>query len=83
MESIYSIRDVLHREDWMAKLDLQDAYFTVPIFLSHRKFLRFQWRMENTGIPVPVPSFGLATAPRVFTKLMRPVVICQGPRVSQ
>ena len=74
MESIYSVRDVLHRGDWMTKLDLQDAYLTVPIFHSHRRFLRFQWRAQ--AYQFRCPSFGLATAPRVFTKLMRPVVTC-------
>lgn len=57
---------------YMATLDLQDAYFLVPIFEVHRKFLRFQWRgrtFEFTALP-----FGLSTAPHIFTKILRPVV---------
>ena len=84
MESIYSVRDVLHRGDWMAKLDLQDAYLTVPIFHSHRRLLRFQWRAQ--AYQFRCLPFGLATAPRVFTKLMKPVVTCrrqQGIRLVQ
>ena len=61
MESIYSVRDVLHRGDWMTKLDLQDAYLTVPIFHSHRRFLRFQWRAQ--AYQFRCLPFGLATAP--------------------
>ena len=72
MESIYSVRDVLHRGDWMAKLDLLDAYLTVPIFHPHRRFLRFQWRAQ--AYQFQCLPLGLATAPRVFTKLLRPVV---------
>ena len=65
MESIYSVRDVLHRGGWMAKLDLQDACLTVPICHSHRRFLLFQWRAQ--AYQFCCLPFGLATAPRVFT----------------
>ena len=84
MESVYSVRDVLQRGDWMGKLDLQDAYLTVPVFQPHRRFLRFQWRTQTYQFRC-LP-FGLATASRVFTKLMRPVVTClrqQGIRLVQ
>ena len=47
IESVYSVRDVLQRGDWMGKLDLQDAYLTVPAFHPHRRFLRFQWRTQT------------------------------------
>ena len=84
MESIYSVRDVLHRGNWMTKLDLQDTYLTVPIFHSYRRFLRFQWKAQ--AYQFRCLPFGLATVPRVFTKLMRPVVTClrqQGIRLVQ
>ncbi len=54
------------------KLDLKDAYLMVPVWKAHQKFLRFLWKgslMEFACLP-----FGLATATRVFTKLMKPVV---------
>ena len=66
------------------QLDLQDAYLTVPIFYSRRRFLRFQWRAQ--AYQFRCLPFGLATGPRVFTKLMRPVVTClrqQGIRLVQ
>ena len=56
----------------MALIDLKDAYFTVPIAKNHRKYLRFKWHnklFEFTCLP-----FGLACAPRVFTKIMKPLV---------
>ena len=68
----------------MRKLDLQDAYLTVPVFHPHRRFLRFQWRTQTYQFRC-LP-FGLATAPRVITQLMRPVVTClrhQGIRLVQ
>ena len=56
----------------MVKLDLKDAYFTVPVWLGHQKYLRFLWKetlWEFACLP-----FGLASAPRTFTKIMKPVV---------
>ena len=73
MEGIYTLRDVLQRSDWMGKLDLSDAYLTVPIHPSDRKYLKFCWNgrcYQFRSLP-----FGLATAPRTFTKLMKPMVI--------
>ena len=58
--------------DWLGKIDLKDAYFVIPIWRDHRKYLRFVWRQtlhEFACLP-----FGLAVAPRVFTKIMKPAV---------
>ena len=56
----------------MKKIDLKDAYFSVKIDIKHRKYLRFRWKGKSyqyRALP-----FGLATAPRVFTKVMREAV---------
>ena len=58
-------------EQDIAKLDLKDAYFTVPINQEHQKFLRFvvdQVRYQFTCLP-----FGLSCAPWAFTKVVKPV----------
>jgi hypothetical protein len=39
MEGISSVRHTIRERDWLTKLDLKDAYLTVPIFEDHRKFL--------------------------------------------
>lgn len=55
----------------MVKLDLKDAYFTVLVWKGHQKFLRFIWKetlWEFACLP-----FGLASAPRTFTKIRKPV----------
>ena len=56
---------------YMGSIDLQDAYYTVPMDESCKKFMRFVWRgdvMEYQSL-----AFGLSSAPRLFTKLMKPI----------
>src|SRR4029434_5523495 len=52
--------------DWFVTIDLKDAYFHVPIHHRHRRYLRFAFggiAYQFNALP-----FGLALAPRVFTK---------------
>ena len=72
MEGIHMLRDLLEKGDFLVKIDLKDAYLTVPIWKDHQKYLRFLWK--DTILEFACLPFGLATAPRVFTKLMKPVV---------
>ena len=55
----------------MCKLDLKDAYLSVPIQKSDRRFLRFSWGKKFYQFKT-LP-FGLTSAPYVFTKLLRPI----------
>ena len=72
MENINSLIDLLRPNDFIANIDLKDAYFTVPIHADQSKFLRFYW--EGVLYEFIVLPFGLASAPRVFTKLMKPII---------
>lgn len=52
--------------DWFTSIDLKDAYFHIPIYPPHRKYLRFLFQgvtYEYTVLP-----FGLSLSPRVFVK---------------
>ncbi|XP_066305375.1 uncharacterized protein [Branchiostoma lanceolatum] len=71
-ESLELVKELWRQGDYMVTLDLKDAYFTIPIWLQDRKFLRFSWR--NQLWEFQCLPFGLTTAPRVFTKVLRPVV---------
>ena len=72
MEYLQSAVQLIQKDYWMAVLDLKDAYHSVPINPQHRKYLRFEFKdtlYEFTCLPN-----GLASAPRVFKKVMKPVI---------
>ena len=72
MEGIHLLRDLLQPHDWLGKINLKDAYFVIPIWRDHWKYLRFLWK--DTLLEFGCLPFGLAVAPRLFTKVMKPVV---------
>ena len=56
---------------WAVSLDLQDAYFHVPVDPRDTKYLRFAY--DGEIFEIQVLPFGLSTAPRTFTRLVRAV----------
>lgn len=72
MENINTLRHLIVKGDWMANLDLKDAYLTVPVYEDHQKYLQFLW--EGKIYQFVCLPFGLASAPWAFTKLLKPVV---------
>lgn len=71
MESFSTALSLITKDCYFASVDLKDAYYSVPIAIEHRKYLRFTWEgklFEFTCLPN-----GLACAPRLFTKLLKPV----------
>ncbi|KZS08843.1 Uncharacterized protein APZ42_027054 [Daphnia magna] len=72
MENLQAVRFLSREEDWMVKVDLKDAYLTVPIHASHQKFVRFQW--QGRIFEFSCLAFGIAPAPRIFTKILKVVM---------
>ena len=82
MEGLEAVRKLIQPGDFMMKLDLQDAYFSVPIHNSHKKYLRFVF--QGITYEFQCLPFGLSSAPRTFTKLLKPVIVLlriQGIRI--
>lgn len=71
MEGLHTVRDLLRHRDWLTKIDLKDAYFTIPIATQHQRYLCFT--VEDHHFQFTCLPFGLSSAPRVFTKTIKPV----------
>ena len=72
-EMMFSAKqDLVKQGDWLAKIDLKDAYFLIPMHSGHQKFLQFTRKASLHQFHFPL--FGLSCAPQVFTKVMKPVV---------
>ena len=72
MEGLHTVKALLRQNDWMAKVDLKDAFFMVPIAPQHRNLLLF--RLEGRTYHFNCLPFGFCTAPRMFTKIFKPCV---------
>ena len=70
-ENLTFVLDLIQKNDFCTSVDLRDAYFSISIDPDFRKYLCFSWRGQFYSFRV-LP-FGLASAPRIFTKLLKPV----------
>ncbi|CAH1242611.1 Hypp6890 [Branchiostoma lanceolatum] len=72
MEGLQDLKSLIRPGDWMTSLDIQDAYFHIPIHPSFRKLLRFQFQSRLWEFQVC--PFGLNCIPRAFTKITKPII---------
>ena len=72
MEGLTTLRDLLRHGDWLIKVDLKDAYFTVPVHPDHQCYLRFS--IEGVNYQFTCLLFGLTCSLWAFTKIMKAVV---------
>ena len=72
MDTFETAKSLISEGCFMACIDLKDAYYSVSIQKHHRKFLKFTW-MDQLWQYKALPN-GLTTAPRLFTKLLKPVL---------
>ena len=72
MESIRSAIANVERGDFLASVDLQDAYLHIPILRAHRKYLRIALLLDHQILHFQFTClpFGITSAPRVFTKVV-------------
>ncbi len=68
MLTMRTIMSQVQEGDWFVTIDLKDAYFHIQVVQRHRRFLRFAF--GGKAYQYRVLPFGLALAPRTFTKCM-------------
>ena len=72
MENLKSVIICMSPNCYMASIDLKDAYYSVSIGgPNHRKYLRFKLKNQSSFQFTCLPN-GLSSAPRIFTKLLKP-----------
>jgi hypothetical protein len=72
MENLETVRYLVREGDWFIKLDVKDAYLTVPVNSSQQKYLRFAWK--GRVYQFRCITFGLSPTPRIFTNILEVAV---------
>ena len=78
MENLQSAITLMTPNYYMATIDLKDAYYSVSAAQNNRKYLGFKWKNQFQFTCLPN---GLSSAPRIFTKLIKPaysILRCKG-----
>ena len=71
MESLKQALHMVRPNAFLASIDIKDAFYSVPINKSHRKYLKFMWSANPLQFDA-MPN-GYKDAMRIFTKLLKPV----------
>ena len=69
MELLSDAIKLLKPQVWMAKVELKDAFYSIPVHIDHQKFFKLEWDLKYfkfTGMPN-----GYCEAIRLFTKIMK------------
>ena len=72
MDTIKDAIPLIKPECTFFSIDLKDAYYSIPIHHSCRKYLRFIWRGKHYQYAA-LPQGLIPSSPRVFTKVLKPV----------
>lgn len=73
LEDYKMVSNLMAEDCFMSTIDLTDAFYMVNISADDTKFLRFVF-LDDLYEFACVP-FGLCTAPYIFTKIMKPVLL--------
>ena len=69
IESLFCLRKLLQERDYICKLGMKNAYFSVPLNHSSRNYVRFSW--SGDFYEFLCWWFGLGSAPRISTKSLK------------
>jgi len=70
MQTLTSILCLIRPNMFMAKLDIKDAYYSIPIHKDHQRLLKFKHRDRIYKFHA-LPN-GYTAGPRKYTKVMKP-----------
>ena len=69
MDTIKSVLNLVTQNCYMAKIDINDAYYSVPIIPEHQKFLKFT--LQGKLYKFTCLHNELCSGSRKFTKLLK------------
>ena len=72
MDTLKDVFPLIHPNYYFVTVDLKDAYYSIYVRPEDRKWLQFTWKGRHFRFTC-LPQ-GLSSAPRIFTKLMKPVL---------
>ena len=68
MDTVQTIREALTSHLYATSVDFSDAYYHIPLHVSHRKYLAFQ--VGAVRYWFKATPFGLSPLPQVFTEIL-------------
>ena len=74
MEGVQQVADLIQPGDHGMLVDLKDAYLTMGLHPSQRKYCRFRSPEDGARMQWTTVSFGMSEAPRMCTKLLKPLI---------
>ncbi len=74
MDDVQLISEIILPSDYGMLLDLKDSYLTLELHPAHRKYCRFLDPSTGQHLQWRTVSYGIAEAPRICTKLLRPLI---------
>ena len=72
INTVFKSHNIYMTGMWATSIDLKDAFLHIPIHQSRHRWLRF--KVNNQAYVFRCLPFGLSTAPRVFTRVVKAVV---------
>ena len=70
MESLKQAIHMIRPGAYLASIDIKDAFYSVPIHPSHKKYLKFVWKA--TPYQFEAMPNGYLDAMRIFAKILKP-----------
>ena len=72
METFEHALTLVSKNVYMASLDIENAYYSIPIHKNDQKYLSFEFQNNYYSFTC-VPN-GLCSGPYIFTRIMKPIV---------